>query len=84
LENYDTSALGIEMIEVFKLVSGLINAEWRCPTLSAQTQTPFATHYSLQLARISVLASIFPQIHKKSRKNFCKYPKLPYFCTPKL
>jgi four helix bundle protein len=27
LENYDTSALGIEMIEVFKLVSGLINAE---------------------------------------------------------
>jgi four helix bundle protein len=27
LENYDTSTLGVEMVEVFKLVSGLINAE---------------------------------------------------------
>jgi four helix bundle protein len=27
LENYDTTTLGVEMVEVFKLVSGLINAE---------------------------------------------------------
>jgi hypothetical protein len=27
LENYDPSILGGEMVEVFKLVSGLINAE---------------------------------------------------------
>lgn len=27
LENYDTSVLGLEMVEVYKLVSGLINAD---------------------------------------------------------